>query len=176
MGDIELQVFADRLKELRIEKGLTQVQFVNDLGITASALSAYEKNLKNPSISVAKRIAEKYDVSIDWLCGISNKKNNEHKIKTYRELFEYLLLLTECDGNFYLEFDKFLGSSIVFADISVYCFFKECGKMLGLLKEGTIDQDVYDFWLQKFLNTPEYSKPLRERKEDFFKNINSIDE
>ena len=37
MGDLELQIFADRLKHLRVSLGLTQSEFVEKLGITASA-------------------------------------------------------------------------------------------------------------------------------------------
>jgi len=171
MGDIELQVFSERLKILRNSLGITQKDFAEKIGVTAAALSSYENNLKNPSIAVAKRIAETFNVSIDWLCGLTNKKTSASKIRTYKELFEYLLLLTECEGNFYLELDNFGGSSIVFADVSVRCFFQECGKMIRLLNEGSIDKEVYDFWLQKFLNTPEYSQNLKERKEDFFRKI-----
>lgn len=171
MGDIGLDIFADRLKELRIENGLTQAQFVNDLGITASALSSYEKNLKNPSISVAKKIAEKYDVSIDWLCGLSNKRKSEKKITTYKDLFEYLLAFAECEGNIYVDTNNSFITNVAFVDTLVRVFFKECGKMLKLLNEGTIDQDVYNFWLEKYLNTPEFLQNLKERKMDFFQKI-----
>ena len=58
MGDIELQIFADRLKELRLRRNLTQKDFAEKIGVTAAALSAYENNLKNPSVAVAKRIAD----------------------------------------------------------------------------------------------------------------------
>ena len=65
------EIFSQRLRELRASKEKTQAEFVEGLGITASALSSYEKNTKNPSINVVKRIAKKYNVSIDWLCGLS---------------------------------------------------------------------------------------------------------
>ena len=60
MNDLDLDIFAQRLKELRTTLGITQKDFASELGITAAALSSYEKNNINPSISVAKRIAEKY--------------------------------------------------------------------------------------------------------------------
>ena len=96
MGDVELQIFADRLKELRSELNLTQSQFVEDLDITASALSAYEKNLKNPSISVAKRIAEKYHVSIDWLCGLSEHQKPDNEFQTYGDIISTLFAIQSC--------------------------------------------------------------------------------
>ena len=93
MGDIELQIFANRLKEFRTENGLTQKEFAEKIGVTAAALSAYENNSKNPSISVAKRIAEAFEISIDWLCGITDKKNSEDKIETYSDFISAILKL-----------------------------------------------------------------------------------
>lgn len=95
MGDIELQIFADKLKELRLSLGLTQAEFVEKLGITASALSAYEKNQKNPSISIVKKIAEQYNVSIDWLCGLTNKKHVNNIISTVSDIVKLLLQIEE---------------------------------------------------------------------------------
>ncbi len=143
MGDMELQIFADRLKKLRTSLQLTQAQFVNGLGITASALSAYEKNLKNPSISVAKRIAEKYNVSIDWLCGLSDKKRNTNPV-TYADAIDLLadawdsLMFTVSGGN---------PSFIIFHDSVMQRFLSEWSKMLDLYYEGTIDEKLYRLWL-----------------------------
>lgn len=63
MGDIELEVFSERLKSLRLELNMTQKEFAEKIGVTAAALSAYENNQKNPSIAVAKRISEKFNIS-----------------------------------------------------------------------------------------------------------------
>lgn len=90
MGDSDLKTFSGRLKELRKSLNLTQAEFVKDIDITAAALSAYEKNLKNPSIGVVKRIASKYHVSIDWLCGLSDKKSRSGEITTYGDLLRWL--------------------------------------------------------------------------------------
>ena len=90
MGDIELEIFSQRLRELRLSLEMTQKEFAKELGITASALSSYEKNNINPSISIAKRIAEKYHVSIDWLCGLSDKKDLKHPFQTYGDIVSVL--------------------------------------------------------------------------------------
>lgn len=73
MGESELQIFADRLKEFRLQKKMTQKDFATKIGITPAALSLYESNSKNPSIGVVKRISEVFGVSIDWLCGLSEQ-------------------------------------------------------------------------------------------------------
>lgn len=95
MGDLELQIFAVRLKELRTKLNITQKDFAEKIGVTAAALSAYENNVKNPSVSVAKRIAENFSVSIDWLCGLSDKMTNSSEICTYSDIIVLLNKLLE---------------------------------------------------------------------------------
>lgn len=158
MGDIELQIFSDRLKELRASLGLTQVQFVDGLGITASALSAYEKNLKNPSISVAKRIAEKYHVSIDWLCGLSDKKNCEDNIETYGDAIRLLLKLDEnidiavsTGSPDVPDFGCVPYAEISFGNFRMQEFLREWEKMKELHDHCTIDDEVYSLWIEKTL-------------------------
>lgn len=163
MGDIELQIFSDRLKELRTSLGLTQAQFVDGLGITASALSAYEKNLKNPSISVARRIAQKYHISIDWLCGLSEKKNYDNEINTYNDLFRIFFEIEKacgvtlglvyslevCDVNSANAYDL---NSLAFSEYEAQQFISEWGKMKKLHDDNIIDDDVYNLWKEKVLN------------------------
>ena len=82
----ELQIFSNRLKELRSYKKITHKEFAEKIGITAAALSSYENNGKNPSIAVVKRISEEFDVSIDWLCGFSDKMYLNSKATTLADV------------------------------------------------------------------------------------------
>lgn len=151
MGDIELQIFSERLKELRISLGLTQAQFVEELGITASALSAYEKNLKNPSISVAKRIAEKYSVSIDWLCGLSdNKTLSDDMIWTYSDIINLCSKTSDPTKAANAIMNKFVDR--------LEQFIAESKQMESLKKDGLIDQELYELWLEKTLR--KYKQPI----------------
>ncbi len=159
MGDYELQIFSERLKELRTELDLTQVQFIEGLGITASALSAYEKNAKNPSISVAKRIAEKYDVSIDWLCGLTDTKKYNTVPKTYKDIIKFLITLDELnliDGlkffytdaytdNLQTQYPAEAGLSTINNELKY--FIRDIISMQNLLKQGTIDEHLYNLWV-----------------------------
>lgn len=156
MGDIELQVFADRLKELRTSLNLTQAEFVTDLGITASALSAYEKNQKNPSISVAKRIAEKYNISINWLCGLSEKKSIEDSIDTYSDILNILVKLDskvkikikDSQYSDILGFTKD-GKCIIFESENLQKYLIDWAKYKNLLHEKSIDDEIYQACLEK---------------------------
>lgn len=66
-------IFGNRLKKLRRDTmNLTQIEFSELLGIAQPSLSAYESGKTKPTIDVVIQIAEKCNVSIDWLCGRDN--------------------------------------------------------------------------------------------------------
>lgn len=68
-----LQVSA-QLKQLRKEKGLTQAQVAHRIGITRSALSAYENNTRCPSYDVLISFAHFFGVSTDYLLGMNKRR------------------------------------------------------------------------------------------------------
>ena len=62
----------DRLKQLRREKGLTQKQVANAIGVVPTAITNYESGIREPSIAVLKKLCLFYDVSADYLIGLSD--------------------------------------------------------------------------------------------------------
>ncbi|MBP3428564.1 MAG: helix-turn-helix transcriptional regulator [Clostridia bacterium] len=71
----------DKLYQLRKQRGLTLKELSEAVGITAAALSSYEKGQKEPSLSFAKRLAEYFGVSLDYLCGLDDSDTNTRKNK-----------------------------------------------------------------------------------------------
>ena len=63
--------FGDKLKALRTDKGLSQEQLAKRLSITKSMISAYENSVRLPSYDVLTKIALFFNVSFDYLFGIS---------------------------------------------------------------------------------------------------------
>lgn len=64
----------DRIKNLRKENGLTQVEFGSRIGITFSSVSLLEKGTNNPSEQTIRAICSEFNVSRDWLVdGIGEK-------------------------------------------------------------------------------------------------------
>lgn len=65
--------FAERLKELRIEKGLTRKEFANKVGVfTPAAVGLWEKGKRVPNFDVVISIAQFFGVSIDYLAGLED--------------------------------------------------------------------------------------------------------
>lgn len=70
-----MSTIGDRIKEKRNEAGMTQLELANKLSVTDRAVSKWEQNQGNPDISILPRIAEIFNVSLDYLMtGAESKK------------------------------------------------------------------------------------------------------
>ena len=59
----------DKIKRMRIEKGLTQEELANILNTTHSTISAYESGKTTILTAFAYQICKRYNISMDYLCG-----------------------------------------------------------------------------------------------------------
>lgn len=68
------EILAIRLKECRKELKLTQMQVAIRCDITEKAYQNYELLAREPKLEILMRIADCYNVSIDYLVGRTNEK------------------------------------------------------------------------------------------------------
>ena len=68
------EILSSRLKELRKAKGYTQNQVAIYCDITEKAYQNYELQAREPKLDILMRIADLYDVSLDYLTGRTDKK------------------------------------------------------------------------------------------------------
>jgi transcriptional regulator with XRE-family HTH domain len=66
--------FGNKLKELRMQNGLTQQQLATQLGVTKSVISFYERQERAPSPEVLRKMAAIFRVSSDFLLDIDRTK------------------------------------------------------------------------------------------------------
>ena len=66
-----------KLRELRQASGLTQKQVADRIGVTASVVSAYENDIRSPSYSALVKLVALYNVSADYLLGITEKRTRD---------------------------------------------------------------------------------------------------
>jgi transcriptional regulator with XRE-family HTH domain len=59
----------NRIAFLRDQRGLTQEELSSSLGISRAALSHYEKNRREPDTETLGKIADLFQVSLDYLVG-----------------------------------------------------------------------------------------------------------
>jgi DNA-binding XRE family transcriptional regulator len=60
---------ADRLREARHMRGLTQIEVGEATGIAQNVVSAYERGARRPELDALTRLADCYGVTLDWLAG-----------------------------------------------------------------------------------------------------------
>lgn len=153
----ELEIFALRIKELREQLQMSQKDFSNLIGIKQQTLSGYERGIMKPPLDVAKNIAEKCNVSLDWLCGLQEMKKSEALV-TYRDVFELIInLVDDPNSNFWdISFYESTGdpladspsvATILTYDSTIISFFSEWAQLRKLYYAKTIDEHLYKLWL-----------------------------
>ena len=65
--------FAERIKELRLESGMTQTDVGNIIGVKRHSVYTYEKGLNYPEVRCLIMLADYFKVSLDYLVGRSDK-------------------------------------------------------------------------------------------------------
>lgn len=152
----KFKIIGERIKELRTSNELTQLQFSKKVGCTTTTLSAYENNLKQPSLSIIMDISKTFNVSLDWLCGLSDKINNSFEFKTYSDVIHVLNSLERSDIN--LEIvelkDCLLAKNyesipaIIFDNYDFLSFLWDWENMLGVRDNLVIKENLYDLWIK----------------------------
>lgn len=96
------------IKELRLNKGITQNEVALKIGISRSVLSQYENNIVEPTAYVVSKLSEFFDVSADYLLGLEDdfgaripapmgesvNADERELLQLFRELSPYLKGLT----------------------------------------------------------------------------------
>ena len=65
-----MELFIERLKELRLEKGLSLIQLAKETGISKSAISFWENGDRIPTALNIITLAKYFEVSADYLLGL----------------------------------------------------------------------------------------------------------
>ena len=65
----------NRLKEIRQEKKLSQTDIAKALGVTRQAISLYEKGDREPKLETWQKLADFFNVPVDYLLGISKDRS-----------------------------------------------------------------------------------------------------
>lgn len=81
MEKSEMQKFGQRIVNLRKEHGESQESLLEILGVTQQTLSRYEKGERQASLEFVIKAAKHYNVSADYLLGLSDAKTTEQDTK-----------------------------------------------------------------------------------------------
>ena len=64
--------FALRLKELRQERGIGQIELAKKLEVSKGIISLWENGLREPSMYSLIKLAKFFNVTIDYLVGLED--------------------------------------------------------------------------------------------------------
>lgn len=92
------------LKDLRLEKGVTLEEVAQSIGSTRSLLSKYERGVSEPGLRQLKKLADYYDVTLDYLFGFTNEKRPVITSEKLEELFSALSVDKKREAIRYLQF------------------------------------------------------------------------
>ena len=101
--DFDMEKFSYRLIVLMEDFNMSQVDLSKKIGISNVTISRYLSGDRIPRLDVITKIASAFNVSIDYLLGLSDNKNGEN-VNTNTDADIALLAknLYELDGNSHL--------------------------------------------------------------------------
>ena len=169
--------FSSRIKELRESLKLSQSEFAKSVGTTQTTLSSYENTNKTPSLDILKSIANTYSVSLDWLCGLSDKRDLSHTPKTYTAMINILISLknsSEININFdiksycsnALPLSQYKDVIIEINDKHLVDFYEEWNDILSVCKKSPSGEKLYQIWLKDIFER--YNFPLEDASQSLY--------
>jgi transcriptional regulator with XRE-family HTH domain len=80
-----MKEFKYRIRDLRREKEATGNQLAEEVGLSQSAISCWERGISYPSIDVCFQLCKVFGVSMDYLLGLSDDKTPLDAVLTEQE-------------------------------------------------------------------------------------------
>ena len=172
-------LFPERLREMRLRLNMTQKEFAALCEIAPVSVSAYENGQKSPPLGTALRIAEKCEVSLDWLCGLATSGSQDKRLRLGDAIDELLDIAGKLHGaslyanqwhtkdieeefspdvidrdhiqNLSDENGMVPVPTMVILDYRIMKFFADYAKLIQLCDEKVIDREVVTAWREKRL-------------------------
>ena len=92
---------SNRIKELRLEKSISQQKLADRIGVTRQAVSLFEKGDRDPKLETWIKLADFFDVPVSYLQGLDDSRDVNQisffKISDYGDVLEKCLSEKERD-------------------------------------------------------------------------------
>ena len=171
----------ERLKDLRVERGLSLEELAKETGISSSALSSYENNEdKDISLNSIITLAGFYNVSTDYLLGLTeinkSRVSDISELKLDDDTIDFLKsgrvnnrLLCEIIKN--EDFEKFMSDMEIYADGLAEMQIRNLNSIISLMRTKIIENN-------KVPDSEHYIKTLKAceiNETDYFTRLISED-
>lgn len=160
--------FNSRIQQIREKNGLSQKAFAAKIGVSAVAVSAWKRKNILPDFGTVVKIAETFDVSLDWLCGNSAKVPQSQtladqlkEIVDFADAYNAELSYEEGLLSMSIRLSKAYNIAATVQDLVIgqefIKTFQQWQDIRKLKQDGTIDEDFYNTWLKgKYAELEEY--------------------
>ena len=99
--------FGERLKKLRLEKGITQEKLGNIIGVSDRVIGYYEADNRFPKDNtLLNKIADYFDVSLDYLLGRTDKSSLNNVEKRLKDNNIKAIAFSDISLDKYAELDE----------------------------------------------------------------------
>ena len=80
----------DRIRKIRKQKGITQIELGNRIGVSQQVITNYERGIREPNIETLLKIAGALDISLETLIGKKTIKPDEQTSRALQKRFEQI--------------------------------------------------------------------------------------
>lgn len=91
-------MFDEIIRNLRLNRGLSQVELAKKLHVTKQAVSNWENGNIMPSVDTLIQIAEFFSVSTDYLLGLDERRYLEITDLTDRQIAHIQMIIDDIRG------------------------------------------------------------------------------
>ena len=85
-------MYAENLKKIRKELGLTVAELGAKIGISPNNISSYERNLRCPSMDFGVQLYEKLNINLNWFVSGEGEMFNSPKFEAVQDELEQKVL------------------------------------------------------------------------------------
>lgn len=148
-------IIAERIKTLRKEKGYTQEQLAEVLGLNAkSSIANYESGANSPSDEIKSKMCEIFNCSMDYLMGKNEFRNKDIEMNTYIDIYNNSLF----SKAIFETRDLFKDIPITLIDLKEFCNTVSKCAVEDNENGDMIIQKYFDFYVKKGRTRDEQEK------------------
>lgn len=150
---MSLTIFAQRMKQARESKKMKQNELAKAIGVTPTTISSYEKsddegNGKKPTLENAKAIAEKLEVSLDWLCGMADNSTGSYANFSANDYLKSMVTVL-------METSTFNNTENCCIDLDnhdIRDFTQKISDLIKVYHNGSIPEDLLNVCIEKVIS------------------------